>query len=171
MNEPMSMSACTTRGLSCDFGDTICRCNLNSGNWNCFDQNGDCPAMPDPGGSCTGAQSACSYGTDGTCVCIQGDFTCDDGVVTCPTTRPNDGASCTMFPAGFDCEYAAGDCSCGTGTGRDWSCEGGGGTCPGMAPDNGDPCMNPGLICEYATQGPGADETCVCDQNNDWTCI
>lgn len=171
MNQPMPMTMCPTRGLSCDFGDTICRCNLNTGSWNCFDQSGNCPAMPNPGGTCMGGQTACSYGTDGTCVCIQGDFTCDDGVVSCPTTRPNDGASCTMFPAGFDCPYPAGDCSCGTGMGRTWNCEGGGGTCPAMAPDSGDPCMTPGLICEFMTPGPGADETCVCDQNNDWTCI
>jgi hypothetical protein len=171
MNQPMPMTMCPTRGLSCDFGDTICRCNLNTGNWNCFDQNGNCPAMPNPGGTCTGGQTACSYGTDGTCVCIQGDFTCDDGVVSCPTARPTDGASCTMFPAGFDCTYPAGDCSCGTGVARTWNCEGGGGTCPAMAPDTGDACMTPGLICEFNTPGPGADETCVCDQNNDWNCL
>jgi hypothetical protein len=40
-----------------------------------------------------------------------------------------------------------------------------------MAPDEGDPCMNPGLICEFDTPGPGADETCVCNQSNDWTCL
>jgi hypothetical protein len=171
MDQPMPMSMCTTRGLSCDFGDTICRCNVNNGSWNCFDQNEDCPATPDPGGNCMGGQTACSYGADGTCVCVQGDFTCDDGVVTCPAMRPNDGASCTMFPAGLDCAYAAGDCSCGAGMARTWNCEGGGGTCPAMAPDEGDPCTSPGLICDYTTPGPGADETCVCNQNNDWTCI
>lgn len=171
MNQPMPMSMCMTRGLSCDFGDTICRCNLGNGNWNCFDQNDDCPAMPDPGGNCTGGQTACSYGNDGTCVCIQGDFTCDDGVVACPATRPTDGASCTMFPAGFDCPYAAGDCSCGAGAARTWNCEGGGGMCPAMAPDTGDPCMNPGTICEFNTPGPGADETCVCNTTNAWTCL
>ena len=111
------MTMCPTRGLSCDFGDRVCRCNVNTGNWNCFDENGTCPAMPDPNGDCMGGMTACSYGADGTCVCVMGTFTCDSGVVSCPAARPTDGAACNMFPAGFDCSYTAGDVQAAGGGG------------------------------------------------------
>jgi hypothetical protein len=171
--EPMPMTMCPTRGLSCDFGDRVCRCNVNTGNWNCFDENGTCPAMPDPNGDCMGGMTACSYGEGGTCVCVMGNFTCDSGVVACPAARPTDGAGCNMFPAGFDCPYTAGDCTCtatgGGGMMRNWNCQDA--ACPAMAPDNADACPTPGLICDYTTPGPGADPTCVCNAMSQWTCF
>jgi hypothetical protein len=121
------MTACGNTYLSCDFGDRICRCNQTTNNWNCFDQNGDCPDMPDDGGDCTGPATACSYGDAGTCVCQQGSFNCDTGLVMCPAMRPMDGAACGMFGAGTTCDYPAGACTC-MGGGRmggmlNWSCE------------------------------------------------
>jgi hypothetical protein len=171
--EPTPATACPTRGLSCDFGDRVCRCNVSTGSWNCFDENGDCPAMPDPNGNCMGGQTACSYGESGTCICAAGNFNCDSGVVSCPATRPTDGAGCTMFPSGFDCSYPAGDCSCmaagGGGATRTWNCQDS--ACPATAPNNGGNCPDPGLICDYPTPGPGADPTCVCNTMSQWTCL
>jgi hypothetical protein len=171
--EPMPMTMCPSRGLSCDFGDRVCRCNVNTGNWNCFDENGTCPAMPEPDGDCMGGMTACSYGEDGTCVCVMGNFTCDSGVVSCPAAPPADGAGCNMFPAGFDCAYTTGDCTCmaagGGGMMRNWNCQDA--ACPAMAPDNGGGCPTPGLICDYTTPGPGADPTCVCNTMSQWTCL
>jgi hypothetical protein len=174
MNQPMGMNlACTTRGLSCDFGDTVCRCGLMAGTWICNDENPDCPAMPEPGGDCMGMGTACSYGDQGTCLCQNPagpppttEWVCDDGVVMCPE-NPMDGSSCTMFPAGTEC----GDCTCGIGMGREWNCGGGGGMCPMMQPDDGDACMMPGNICMFDSPGPGGEATCICNTMSEWTCI
>jgi hypothetical protein len=171
-SEPTPMTMCGSRGLSCDFGDRVCRCNLTTGNWQCFDENGNCPGMRDPGGNCMGGGTACSYGEDGTCVCMGGNFTCDAGEVSCPAARPMDGAGCNMFPAGFACDYAAGNCTCmGAGGGgmRNWNCQDS--ACPNMAPMNGSGCPTPGLICDYTTPGPAPDPTCVCNTMSQWTCL
>ena len=78
-----------------------------------------------------------------------------------------------MFPAGLDCPYEAGDCSCmgagGGGLMRSWNCQDP--ACPAMAPNNGGTCTMPGLICDYNTPGPGADPTCVCNTLSQWTCL
>jgi hypothetical protein len=173
MNQPMG-GTCTTRGLSCDFGDTVCRCGVMAGTWICSDENPDCPDMPSPGDACMGMMTACSYGDEGTCLCQNPDgppptteWVCDGGLVTCPATGPMDGSSCTMFPAGMDC----GDCTCGMGGMREWNCGGGGNMCPAMAPDDMDACMTPGQICMYPSPGPGADANCVCNTMNEWTCL
>jgi hypothetical protein len=169
-NEPNVGANCSTRGLSCDFGDRTCRCSLNTGNWQCYDTNGDCPPMRDPNGNCTGAGTACSYGEAGTCICQQGNFNCDSGVAACPAMQPMDGASCTMFQAGTQCPYTAGDCTCQAGgIGRTWNCQNS--ACPAMTPTSTSRCQTPGLICEYTTPGPAADPTCVCSVNNRWMCL
>jgi hypothetical protein len=73
-DEPRMM--CGAPGISCDYGDRLCRCNAMTGNWQCFDKADDCPAMPDPGGDCMGG-SACSYGNGGLCVCMMREWVCD----------------------------------------------------------------------------------------------
>ncbi|HEX6764073.1 MAG TPA: hypothetical protein VF103_01320, partial [Polyangiaceae bacterium] len=169
-NEPNAGSNCTTRGLSCDFGDRVCRCATGTGNWQCFDENGDCPAMRDPNGNCMNGGTACSYGEAGTCVCQQGNFTCDTGVPQCPAMQPMEGAGCNMVPAGTQCAYAEGDCACqGGGGGRTWNCENDS-RCPAMAPMSNAMCQVPGLICDYTNPGLGADPSCTCNQNSRWVC-
>ena len=71
------MSACTTAGLSCDYGTTTCDCRggfmggIDA--WRCVTPPPACPmTQPTPGSTCTagtGGFMGCTYGTS-SCQCV-----------------------------------------------------------------------------------------------------
>lgn len=167
---PGDGQACTMPGLGCGYPVNTCSCNASSSEWTCFPTADDCPAeRPTQGADCDQNNTACAYGADGTCACLQPQFgngpiwQCDDGLVACPNDEPSDGSDCA-FPAGFECTY--GDTVCTCGGNESWNCEVDDG-CPATAPDNQDPCDIPlGNVCNYPG---GGGTTCACTVDG-WLC-
>lgn len=156
--QPTDDDPCGDQGLSCDYADTTCVCDIEgqSGlDWDCF----DCPAT-EPTGACTDGAQICQYGAT-TCEC-NGFQNPMWACYMCPATDPGDGTSC-MGQNGATCAYGDTTCECVGFGNPQWACS----TCPDAAPNGGDMCTDPGAFCSYM----GTNCFCSFQQPNAWQCF
>ncbi|HEX6239679.1 MAG TPA: hypothetical protein VFZ61_02250 [Polyangiales bacterium] len=167
-SQPDVDSECTTRGLTCTFGNTQCSCEVGFGNqalWECSSTGGGggamqmCPASePAQGSACTPARGDCDYGTR-MCDCLNSSSTwsCFDPA-DCPASAPAEQAACDTV--GMECEYDQGlDCEC---TSAGWDC--GRQVCPAAQPTTGSACDGGDGSCAYGAT------TCDCTNQDTWLC-
>jgi hypothetical protein len=143
-----------------------------------------CPcAAPSAGASCAASGAVCTYGDSVVAEC-RTKYTCTSGAWTetkgqcsqppsdCPSTEPQDSASCDVDAGQVDCSYPNGAiCTCSQcpplggacfPMPAKWYCFAPTGAgCPTTIPNAGTACSMGGQACNYPSQACGVTATCT----------